>query len=359
MPRQDEQNPIIEWLLARNKEQSALYCNPDQALLRRQYRAKHPTRIAALKCMDGRILLPRMTNSPVGVIQPFRNIGGVFDLGWPFFGVLLKEWEEGSVAGGHDGIILVTYHFSKEDPHRGCRGFNYDTEAAKAAAQQMRTQIERVFGRSHSVIYPVVVGIETDEDALIFHGADNKTLDVSSLSTEVQDEEVLRTLHALFPDMKQRMLLDLLPLVLGNRDHIAHIRHEKRPIADLNHREQVLAIGRGFDWLHVPNRALIIGPFSYDLATPIAAAAGILLNNLRTKTISEDEGVVIMSSGLYKDPVGPEHLLAAEKAASLARLTVATIKEKVPDLVPHLAVLVGTVDVNTRLFTPLSKGLTG
>lgn len=353
MPHQHDNNPIIQWLLARNREQSALYCSPDEALLRRQYRAKHPTRIAALKCMDGRILLPRITNSPVGVIQPFRNMGGVFDLGWPFFGILLQQWEQESIAGGRDGLILVTYHFSKGDPHRGCRGFNYDTEAAKAAARKMRAQIERVFGRSHSVVYPLVVGIETDEDALIFHGVEEKTLDVSSLSGAADHEEVLQKLHALYPDMKQRMLLDLLPLVLGNRDHVAQIRAEHRPIADLSHHEQVLAIGRGFDWLHAPNRALIIGPFSYDLATPITAAAGILLNNLRTYSVSEAEGVVLMAAGLYKDPVGSESLLAAEKAASLARLSLTTIQEKVPDLMPHLAVLVGTVDVNTRLFTPL------
>jgi hypothetical protein len=25
--------------------------------------------------------------------------------------------------------------------------------------------------------------------------------------------------------------------------------------------EQVLAVGRGFDWLHIPNKALIVGPY--------------------------------------------------------------------------------------------------
>ena len=27
------------------------------------------------------------------------------------------------------------------------------------------------------------------------------------------------------------------------------------------HQEQVLAVGRGFDWLHIPNKALIVGPY--------------------------------------------------------------------------------------------------
>ena len=31
--------------------------------------------------------------------------------------------------------------------------------------------------------------------------------------------------------------------------------------AKLTFQEQVLAVGRGFDWLHLPNKALIVGPY--------------------------------------------------------------------------------------------------
>ena len=65
--------------------------------------------------------------------------------------------------------------------------------------------------------------------------------------------------------------------------------------------EQILAVGRGFDWLHIPNKALIVGPYrfasrfrhtgflssfrltapSYNLGDPIATAGSLLLSNLR------------------------------------------------------------------------------
>jgi hypothetical protein len=63
--------------------------------------------------------------------------------------------------------------------------------------------------------------------------------------------------------------------------------------------EQVLAVGRGFDWLHLPNKALIVGPYrfvdfkhcckafrmtrfiSYNLGDPIATAGSLLLSNLK------------------------------------------------------------------------------
>jgi hypothetical protein len=42
--------------------------------------------------MDGRLNLPVMTQTAVGIIQPFRNLGGKFDLGWPFFQATLETW---------------------------------------------------------------------------------------------------------------------------------------------------------------------------------------------------------------------------------------------------------------------------
>ncbi|KFC49974.1 hypothetical protein DK37_23330, partial [Halomonas sp. SUBG004] len=53
--------------------------------------AKHPTSIVVMKCMDGRIHIPHATQTPLGIITPFRNLGGIFDLGWPYLGELLTE----------------------------------------------------------------------------------------------------------------------------------------------------------------------------------------------------------------------------------------------------------------------------
>src|SRR6185437_13558885 len=158
---------LVEFLTERNKEQSKTYTSSDAVLWRQQYRAKYPTEIAALKCMDGRLNLALMTETPPGIIQPFRNIGGKFDLGWPFFCVLMREWVEYALSRGRDCMVLVTYHYSKGDSHRGCKGFGYDTKAAIANAEALRAKFEDVFGSSHQIVYPIVVGIETDSDSLV------------------------------------------------------------------------------------------------------------------------------------------------------------------------------------------------
>ena len=143
---------------------------------------------------------------------------------------------------------------------------------------------------------------------------------------------------------------DLLPLLLGNIRHIDKVRKAKRPVSDIDHKERILGIGRGFDWLHLHNQALLVGPFSYNLQEPIGKAAGILLDNLKKGQISKEDGIVLMASAVYRDEVGIERQLANEKAISHAKLGYATIKDHVPELLEYLHVLVGTVDLNTRYF---------
>ena len=43
-------------------------------------------------------------------------------------------------------------------------------------------------------------------------------------------------------------------------------------------------------------------------------------------------------------------LRAVEKARSLARFSLETLRKRMPELVPHLRVLVGTMNQSTRLF---------
>ncbi len=346
--------PLVDYLLEHNRIQSEAFLSPDAVLARKQYRAQHPTEIAALKCMDGRLLLPHITQTPIGIIQPFRNIGGQFDLGWPFFGKLVEELVGRTIDSGRDTLVLVTYHFSKSSEHHGCRGFNYDTESAYRAAVELKRQTERVFGAAHTAVYPVVIGIETDEDALILHGADGKSVwELASESPMVSEEQCLEKLCAMYPDMKGRIVQDFAPLILGNIQHISEMRQTEREPQDADHCEQVLGIGRGFDWLHKPNFALLIGPYSYNLTDPIAKAGSILLNNLREGRIPEKDGVVLIASAAYSNSEGVERHLAVEKAYSLAQLGLSTLRDQVPDLMPHLHVLVGTLNNDKRFFHQL------
>lgn len=349
-------NTIVSFLLEHNKKQSKAFAGPDATLSRRRYRAEHPTEIAALKCMDGRLNLAVITETPPGTIQPLRNIGGMFDLGWPFFGEVFGGWVRYSVGKGRRCLALATYHFSKGDVHRGCAGHKYDTDAAKKCAIDLKAQIERVYGEEHETVYPVVVGIETDEDGLVIHGRDGETIDLSTIGAWAE-EELRHRIEAMFPDMHPQMVVDFMPLLRGNLRHIAKIRESKRPIEDAEHKEQIIAVGRGFDWLHIANKALIIGPYSYNLGGPIGTAGKIILSNFKDGRIRKEEGIALLTSAAYRDEAGEEPLRAIEKALSLARFSLETLEKEVPELVPHIQVVAGIVNTHTRLFTriPFTK----
>ncbi|MDD3528408.1 MAG: hypothetical protein PHS77_00895 [Gallionellaceae bacterium] len=71
---------------------------------------------------------------------------------------------------------------------------------------------------------------------------------------------------------------------------------------DIEHREWMICVGRGCDWLHMPNLALIIGPYSPDLADPIRKAAGIIESNMCNGRIPDD-GFLLLASSPY-DEIG-------------------------------------------------------
>lgn len=345
-------NNLIQFLLDHNKQQSELFVGPDQAYARKRYRAAHPTSIAAIKCMDGRVHLPVATETPFGVIQPFRNIGGKFEVGWPYFGQLLSEWIDRAATKNRLCLILSVYHFSAGDKHRGCAGHSYDTEAAQKCAEGIKQQIEHVYGQKHDAVYPVVVGFETDEDALVIHGEDGQKLNMATLPM-MTELELINLVRGLFPRMQAQIVTDFVPLLLGNLRHIQSVRASKRPLEDAKHKEQILAVGRGFDWLHLANKALIVGPYSYDLSKPIAVAGQVLLSNIKEGRVPKEDGIVLFSSALAFEQVGAEPLRAAEKATALAKFSLGVIDEFVPELRQYLNVLVGTTYQETRLFTPI------
>ena len=90
---------------------------------------------------------------------------------------------------------------------------------------------------------------------------------ISTLGTNDGDS-LPPQLAELFPDMPQQVRRDLLPLLTGNLAHIAEVRRMQRAV-DIEHREWMICLGRGFDFLHMPNLALIVGPYSPELADPI------------------------------------------------------------------------------------------
>jgi hypothetical protein len=81
----------IDWLFELAGRHGENCRSPEARLARQRYLSEHPTAIAVLKCMDGRITIPVATNTPTGILMPFRNLGGMFDLGWPHLGEALAH----------------------------------------------------------------------------------------------------------------------------------------------------------------------------------------------------------------------------------------------------------------------------
>jgi hypothetical protein len=322
----------MRWLTELGAEHSRLFAGPEAYLQRRRYQAEHPTAILAFKCMDGRIHLPYITKTPLGIIMPFRNLGGAFDIGWPHLGELVTHEVLRAVEQGRRVLILVTYHHSAGDPSRGCSGFDYDLLAARASAFAFRRQLESVFGADHQTVYPLVVGIETDEDALTLHGEGGAVIALADEAGSRGDEEgaedrLTHTLRRTFRDMPAEILRDLLPLVVGNLRHIAEVRRTERSL-DIQHHEWILCVGRGFDFLHVPNTALIVGPYSPNIDEPIVKAARIIQTNMETGRIPDD-GLILLASSPY-DQVGVDYRRAVEKSRFLSRFAAAVIQAQVP-----------------------------
>jgi hypothetical protein len=330
----------IEWLMEHARKYSELFSSSEVFIARQRYQAEHTSAIAALKCMDGRINLSVATHTPLGIIQPFRNLGGVFDLGWPHLGEVLANYVHDQVSTGRRVLLLITYHYSKGDKYRGCAGFNYDTEEARAFTYNIKKQVEHVFGAGHGTVYPLVCGFETDEEALVLHGSNGKTLDISELA--VHDQYGLRPrLEEMFPDMPSQIRYDLEPLVLGNIDRIVEVRKTDRTL-DIEHHEWVICIGRGFEFLHMPNLALIIGPYSPNLEDPIHRAAGIVDENMRAGRIPDD-GFLLLASVAYAE-VGIDRARAELKSRFLSKFAADVIRTTHPDFARKMLVRTAVLD---------------
>ncbi len=338
----------IEWLFELADRHGANFRSPEAALARQRYLAEHPTAIAVFKCMDGRVNLPVVTNTPAGILMPFRNLGGRFDLGWPHLGEVVAHHTQRMVSCGRRVLFIINYHYSQGDPQRGCAGFNFDTTAAMAHTYEIQRQVETIFGAAHGTVYPLVCGLETDEDALIIHGRDGQKLELATLTSSDRATLDLR-LTALLPDMPAQMRADLLPLLEGNLEHIdevrAQIRRNERTL-DIEHREWMICLGRGFDFLHTPNVALIIGPYSPNLAEPIHRAAGIIQSNMQAGRIPDD-GFLLLASVPYEE-IGVNRSRAELKSRFLSDFAADVIRKEHPDLAGKMTIRTAVLDWRSR-----------
>lgn len=331
---------LKEEILKMNAERSRLFQETTHE--RRNYRREHPTEIAATMCMDGRVNLTVVCELPVGIISPFRNIGGRYDLGWPLLRDSLNELENYAYKKRRPMLLIITYHWSSGDEHRGCAGFKYNTAEAVASMKQFKAQVDRCYG---SRIHTVLMGLETDSDALVVHGENGQMLDMREKKV-ANASELQGDLVSFFPDMPEQVRADVANLLFGNIKRVGKVRAEKRRLNEFKHNERVLAIGQGFDWLRNDNFALIIGPCDPVLDQPIVTAATIIQRNWKEKRIPKG-GVLLVSTPFRKweDRSG-----AVEQSRYLVNLAKRCIAEQVPDMANFFEPLVGVLDLETRAF---------
>jgi hypothetical protein len=341
----------IDRILAINQDNSKVFAA--QHLERRRYRSIHPTRIAFIKCMDGRIHGPTITKTPLGLIRPYRNIGGRFDMGWDGFQKDFNTWVDFSISKGNYVLVLITYHYSKgDDKHRGCGGFGHDGEAARRSAIQFKREFDEVYTYGGPVS-AIVCGVETDSDTMVLHGENDQLCNL--LDTGILTEsEALDTVKKLFPSLPDQVKIDLSPLVSGNSRHTSEIVASDRPICDAEHQEWVLGIGTGYDWLHIPNQAFITGFYDPRIEQVIEKAATFLLNNARKLPAPPNDFVLMISAPFLCDK-GPLRKLAHAKAKFVRELTLEVIRSKVPDLIPYLQLLVGVVNQDNMVFETIDR----
>ncbi len=353
-------NAVNKFLVDHNREQSDLFLSPDEVARRGLYVATHPSPVQVKKCMDGRVNIPVMTDGevPMGVISPFRNMGGRFKIGSPnyahhvrnFYDHTYRGMREGRFPGGLD---IVTYHYSAGSHHRGCKGFNYDTDAAKAYAAELTAACTRVYGPKHEVIHTLRMGVETDHGSFIFHGdVPGTTLDIAD-TLHLSLEQLRKRVRELYPQMKEGVFNDLMPFAIGNQRYVRKLRAGGTEPVELDHTEQIIGVGRGFDWLHLINKALIVGPFSVDWVDEVVVAANIVLTNFKRGRIPREDGAVLLVSAPYREH-GVDAEVAREKALEMARLSWNAIATRVPELLAYdLELVVGTLDRSTMLLERL------
>lgn len=312
---------VLKW----NGDYVVEYLNPDVVSERRLYLVKHPTAVLVFKCMDGRLKFTRITGKVPGTSKPMRNIGGCFNAGWPALEQYLSRWGDEVIGSGRHGLIISTYHYSQSEEHLGCRGFDYEVEKARGYISNMRAQFERVFGST--VFNCIMMGIETDLDCLILHGEDGSVLDLSEC-LNCSELEMTSLLARIYPRMKPEILADLVPLVMGNIEHVTNVISQggmERQSPD--HQEWIIGLGRGFEYMH-SNSCLIVGPYDPNLDEPVVTAGSIVLSNLESGRVKDRQPLLLVScpySGHYQP-------YAVEKAHYLREFGARVLRERVPDL---------------------------
>lgn len=298
--------------------------------------------------MDGRVHLPRMCRIPMGILTPYRNIGGMFNIAWPGLQPLIAQDVAMAERRGSGNLFIGTYHFSKSDPSLGCAGHGYNDTRALDAAEALVREMRELFTDHAQQVQSVLMGIETDEDALILHDRFGGRICSTGDLIDHSVKDILALIRQIEPEMPERTANDLTRLIAGNARHVSEIRKEGREPEDREHRERILGIGMsiGFDWLHERNLALIINDIDPELPQWIAKAAGIIESNRTAGRIPDGDAALAIMVPYWE--LGYVRKMAIVRARYLMELAQRVIQREHPRFAESFKPIMGVVDQNTR-----------
>lgn len=331
---------LVQEVLDLNTRHSQLFI--EQRADRDRHHAEHPTNYAVTKCMDGRVGWSDLTLMPRGIVRPFRNIGGIFDLGWTALSLKIERYVHASLEKDRNILFVVTYHYAEGDSHRGCRGHEYDKRRAVASASALADQFRAVF-LGCDKIYTVLVGVETDNQTLFFHGRDGRIVSMADLADDVST--ITEVIGSLYPDMRAEIARDLVPVMSGNIRHTRDVRMAGRPPEELDHRERIVALGEDYEWLP-HNLALVIDDIELSMDDTVGKAVGIIKGNRDAGRIPRDKALLFACAPYDGDTF--ERRLAIERARMLTQLGLESIAKFHPDLRDFFEPLTAVMDWRTR-----------
>lgn len=333
---------LVSSLIAINNDYCATFRK--QAKMLKEYQRKHPTKIVVFKCMDGRIGFPKFTGTPLGFLRNFRNLGGQFNFGWKGLKAAVTDVVQKSHDEGRGSLAIITYHYSKGDSKRGCAGHKCNIDASITGAMAFKRQLKGSYAGLPFSFFPIVVGIETDEEALKFHSGNGEVFDLAQVNEDITSDEMFEKLLSLYTDIPGNVLDDLNPLLMGNIKHIKQIRASDRLLTDLEHGEWIVGAGgaTAYDWLHVPNTALLVGQYNPNIERPIKEALGVIRKNWTPGKKFLYMAAASYGGNNYEQLVVPE-------VKYYARMIHETADKFYPELISDMYRVRGLVNIETQV----------
>lgn len=261
------------------------------ATRRREYFRDHSTVFLVLGCTDERHNVNIFTNMPTGAMVLENSIGAKFTFN-PYFTKKIGEKVNHALAKGRKVCILVTYHFSKTNNKLlGCKGHKYNLAAARRNARTLSEKLRSVFNSDEVEV--VMIGVETDQGALILHGHGVQELLIGD-TYQVVDGAVAAPLDMarLVKEKGKVSLPDLIddeyypamePTIQTDFSYVLERHYDylvKRSLIPIDHEAQLLFIGDSTVLgLSTNNKVLTLN--AEDVATQGDVPIGILLENLK------------------------------------------------------------------------------